>query len=74
QYLQGATQDRRDLLRAQFKHDRDFASNGKTDEVENGWEKVSTPPGQKPNDGWDGIVGFFHPFWWVSAKSISERD
>ena len=39
------------------------------------WEKVeqhlagSATPEGKAEDEWDGIVGFFHPFWWVSSFS-----
>jgi alpha-1,2-mannosyltransferase len=35
------------------------------------WEQVgNTPPGSAAKHGqvdgeWDGIVGFFHPFWYV---------
>jgi hypothetical protein len=40
---------------------------------EDEWEKVDTyavgssPNGDKEEKEWDGIVGFFHPFWWVAA-------
>lgn len=36
-----------------------------------GWEKVdayttgAARNGDVSDDDWDGIVGFFHPFWWV---------
>lgn len=41
---------------------------------EDGWEKVEACPSSRAPDGnnstgdWDGIVGFFHPFWYVFRK------
>lgn len=40
-----------------------------------GWEKVqaysaaSAPDGNKKAEDWSGIVGFFHPFWYVLFNS-----
>lgn len=43
---------------------------------DDGWEKVdeayavgTARNGEKADDEWDGIVGFFHPFWYVGIVS-----
>lgn len=39
--------------------------------VEDGWESIdagriiSSSNNGEPDDGWDGIIGFLHPFWYV---------
>lgn len=44
-------------------------------EEDGGWEKVqaysaaSAPDGTKQSEDWSGIVGFFHPFWYVLCNS-----
>lgn len=62
-YLISQSQDRRDILRALFKRDLDLGSHENVTEVDNGWEKLETPPAGSEQDKWSGIVGFFHPFW-----------
>lgn len=37
----------------------------KSEDVE--WEKVEKPKEGEADDEWDGIIGFFHPFWFVIA-------
>lgn len=50
-------------LRAQ----RAKSASGPTEDED--WEKVESPPEGKTHDresttdGWEGIIGFFHPFW-----------
>lgn len=61
--LKSQSQDKRDLLRALFKRDTYLSSGLNVEEVDNGWEKVATPPLKPKQDEWSGIVGFFHPFW-----------
>lgn len=61
--LKSKSQDRRDILRALFLRDTDLGSNVNIVEVDNGWEKVATPPLKRKQDEWSGVIGFFHPFW-----------
>jgi alpha-1,2-mannosyltransferase len=72
QHLRRSSRTRRELLLARV------ASETKTFEAQQtnkkkedeDWEKVgNTPPGSAAKHGpadseWDGIVGFFHPFWY----------
>ena len=43
------------------------SASGSTEDED--WEKVESPPEEKTQnrepltDGWEGIIGFFHPFW-----------
>ena len=73
QHLRRSSRTRRELLLARV------ASETKTHEAEqrkskkddDDWEEVgTTPPGSagkagKVDSEWDGIVGFFHPFWYA---------
>jgi hypothetical protein len=61
--LKSKSRDRRDILRALFMRDTDLGSNVNVTEVDNGWEKVATPPLKREQDEWSGVIGFFHPFW-----------
>lgn len=61
--LKSKSQDRKDILRALFMRDTDLGSSVSITEVDNGWEKVATPPLKREQDEWSGVVGFFHPFW-----------
>lgn len=70
--LKSQSQDKRDILRALFKRDIDLGSSVNIEEVDNGWEKVATPPLKAKQDEWSGIIGFFHPFW-CAALSIRLR-
>lgn len=42
------------------------------------WESVdayavgTAKNGEKTEEEWDGIVGFFHPFWWVKLDLLLE--
>jgi alpha-1,2-mannosyltransferase len=76
-YIRQKTSGRRELLlsKAAVKLDKEDSQAPKEevlDEDEEGWEKVDTyVPGSVPNGGksdenWSGVVGFFHPFWYVS--------
>lgn len=68
-YVQGKTKGRRDLIvsrvRADEEHFRTQRSRRSGAEDED-WEKVEEcyPAGTAPKpDDWEGIIGFFHPFW-----------
>lgn len=61
--LKSQSQDKRELLRALFQRDTYLGSSVSIEEVDNGWEKVATPPLKAEQDEWSGIIGFFHPFW-----------
>lgn len=63
QTLRSRSRDKREILRALFMRDVDLDTNVTVEEVENGWEKVATPPLKPKQDEWSGIIGFFHPFW-----------
>jgi len=59
------TSARRELLLLRA---RELASKDVTSSVDDDWEKVDTvigtaPNGDRPDKDWNGIVGFFHPFW-----------
>jgi alpha-1,2-mannosyltransferase len=67
--LQAKTRDRREAIRIQTARDLKVTQEKQSHsrEVEDGWEKVeregTAPNGQVPQDDWEGIIGFFHPFW-----------
>lgn len=61
-YLILQSRERRDILRALFKRDLDLGPHDNVTSVDNGWEKVETPP-QSQQNAWTGVIGFFHPFW-----------
>lgn len=58
------------------KHEQKGGGDQKKGEQDEGWEKVqtcsapSTPDGNKLADDWAGIVGIFHPFWYVFQDDI----
>ena len=73
-YLRKKTDGRRchilELVEADEKRYREERSSSSSSSGEDGeWEKVDTDSlgsagnGDKCDDSWDGIVGFFHPFW-----------
>lgn len=80
-YLRRKTDGRRiKILEVMDEDERKFAekqekksldSDASKGEEDGGWEKVqpysaaSTPDGNKLAEDWSGIVGFFHPFWYV---------
>lgn len=67
-HIRGKTQQRRELLLARAEADeKEYSAKHKREDED--WEKVegrssgsSTPGGQDDRD-WQGVVGFFHPFW-----------
>lgn len=81
--VQNRTQSRREQIIAQVRADEEellskcFKSPPQTQTVEEDWEKVDSSssclgtagsdkaPG---NEDWDGIIGFFHPFWYRSRS------
>jgi alpha-1,2-mannosyltransferase len=67
--LQARARDRRAAIVSRIQRDRDgvFESRQALQEADDGWERVEktgTAENGKPSpDEWDGVVGFFHPFW-----------
>lgn len=73
-YLKRKTEGRRaQLLEIMNEDERRFAERGqerKKSVTDEEWESIETLAGSADNGGkgaqeWDGIVGFFHPFWCV---------
>jgi alpha-1,2-mannosyltransferase len=73
--IQTRTKDRREAILARVRADRKDFDSKQTNRTSRGseddeWEKVDkaapgTPTkGKSAEDDWDGIVGFFHPFWY----------
>ena len=66
--LQAKSRDRRDAIFIQTQRDQRVLEEKQdsSQEDEEGWEKVeragTAPNGQIPQDDWQGIIGFFHPF------------
>lgn len=81
-YLHRKTEGRRAQVLKSIEEDEKYYAEkhgkGKGDskkgEEDDSWEKVqaysaaSTPDGNKLADDWAGIVGIFHPFWYVSPR------
>lgn len=84
EYLRRKTEGRRgQVLKSIEEDEKSYAekhNKGKGDkkkgEEDDSWEKVqaysatSTPDGNKLADQWAGIVGIFHPFWYVTQENI----
>lgn len=79
------TGGRRELILARVQEEeRDYRSKqNKSPKEDEDWEKVegyatgTAPNGELPQDEeWDGVVGFFHPFWYVlySHKFMKTRQ
>lgn len=84
-YLRNKTDGRRaQLLEVMAQDEKSYLSNGKTgddpeEEVEKGkkdiWKKIEAsiqgklPKGDKADKEWSGIIGFFHPFWYMFPAS-----
>ena len=73
-YLQRKTSARRKLIQARVNAEEEAShlSRGQTTAIDEAdWEKVeSYAAGSAANGGqaekeWEGVVGFFHPFWYV---------
>lgn len=66
--LNAASKDRRDAIHIQAQRDLRILEEKQNNiqEVEDGWEKVeragTAANGRTPQEDWNGIVGFFHPF------------
>lgn len=73
QHLRRSSRTRRELLLARVENEtKAYEAEGKSKKKEDDdWEQVGgTPPssavkGDQADSEWDGIVGFFHPFWYV---------
>lgn len=70
--LRRRTRARRDILLARVKFEQSqyqLSAQQSTRSDDGEWEKVekhaagSAPNGKDPGDDWEGIIGFFHPFW-----------
>jgi alpha-1,2-mannosyltransferase len=70
--LQAKSKDRRAAIISRVQQDREAALElqqhlQRETEAEDGWETIEqagTAENGKPSqDEWEGIVGFFHPFW-----------
>lgn len=58
------------LLKVKLDEEHDTNKNRSSPKADDGdWEKVDSdvsgtvPNGQKADDNWEGLIGFFHPFW-----------
>jgi len=69
--LESEGRDRRAAIIAKIVKDRNAVSAGHhlSVEADEGWEKIertgTAENGQPLRNTWDGIVGFFHPFWYL---------
>lgn len=75
-HLRQSTQDRRSQIYQRVRADERKLSgkDSKLDDAEAEWETiesyaVDTTARQGTRD-WDGIVGFFHPFWYVNDIAL----
>lgn len=75
--LRRRTRDRRNLILARVKLDESQSQLSKRPppNLDDGeWEKVendtvgSKPNGSEADNAWEGIIGFFHPFWSVLPR------
>jgi alpha-1,2-mannosyltransferase len=63
-YLRRSSRTRRELLLARVANEtRSFKASGKS-RANEGLQLDEAAPGSTSSD-WKGIVGFFHPFWYV---------
>lgn len=80
-YLHRKTSSRRELIIARVKVEEDEyrAKERKSPKSEDEeWERIEshgarTPKtGDKANAEWDGVIGFFHPFWYhIASLNVS---
>jgi len=68
-YLETSTRERRQAIRAQVNRDTAAVKQKQdTTSEEEEWEKArglqTTEKESSKGNGWDGIIGFFHPFWY----------
>lgn len=84
EYLRRKTEGRRgQVLKSIEEDEKSYAEkhnkgegDSKKGEEDDSWEKVqaysaaSTPDGNKLADQWAGIVGIFHPFWYVEQGDV----
>ena len=73
--LQRKTKKRRELILSRVKSEEQAYQSGQENPQrsdDEDWEKIesyaaaSAPNGDLPSDGdWEGVIGFFHPFWSV---------
>lgn len=80
-YLKQKTAGRRaQILELMESEEKEYATKGKGKRDSDEWHHVETEPsgatkGAEPADrDWDGIVGFFHPFWCVLDSSVFRFD
>lgn len=86
-YLRRKTEGRRSKIlevieedEKQYAEKQEKRSQDSRSDEDGGWEKVqaysasSAADGSKQAEDWSGIVGFFHPFWYVYSNPISSRN
>jgi alpha-1,2-mannosyltransferase len=83
-YLRKKTDGRRshilELVEADQKKYQEENKSRRSSDVEDGWENVDADAvgtaknGDKGEEEWDGIVGFFHPFWYVAVGPPSPPE
>ena len=73
--LRRSTEDRRSLIYQRVHAEEStYVAKKKADNGDDGWEKIesyatgSAKNGDRAEKDWDGVVGFFHPFWSVSLN------
>lgn len=79
--LRRLTQHRRELLLARVQGEREeleARAKSSSSAVEDEWEKVDksrsvSEDGDEGDRKWNGIIGFFHPFWCVSLSCLLKR-
>lgn len=74
-FIRHRTSSRRELLLSRA---RDSVSQDVTNPVDDDWEQVdavvgTAPNGEKPDKDWNGVVGFFHPFWYFCPPEEMRR-
>lgn len=71
-HIKRKTKGHRELIRARVQvEEEDYRSrrNRQSKAEDDDWEKIErygsgdAPRGSEKENGWDGFVGFFHPFW-----------
>lgn len=75
-YLRRKTQSRREFILERVKLEEEvFRKQKRTQKAEDeDWEKVegysvgTAPNGATAAEEWEGVVGFFHPFWYVPIR------
>lgn len=63
-YLRRSCRTRRELLLARVANESESFKAEHVESEEHGWEEIaSVGASNKQDEQWEGIIGFFHPFW-----------